>query len=510
MANFPSFQEYNEALRDPRSAFIDDELKNGTVKTSLHGTPMPFAGGLALAYKITHGSKKFAARCFHKNIDALHSRYWAIGKRLASLNAPYFVDFEFQDPGINVAGRQWPIVKMGWAEGAGLASFLASNYANPSALQNLDGAITSLAAFLENNRIGHGNIEPGNLLIRDNGLTLQLVDYDGMYLDEIKSLGCREAGLRNFQHPERTIENWGPTMDRFSFLLLHVVINLLVKAPDLWTITQPDRDSLIFKANDFENPSDSPVFRLLFARPDLSGLAQAFAKVCESSIDTVPAIGEFDAGKIAESTRRSSTNSGYLGNYPVLDAHDYASCLEKVGDVVELVGKIESSKPGFTKKGKPYYFLNFGDWRGDAVKVSVWPKALKKSGIDFDSLEGKYISITGLLEPPYVTRTYSHITITLGENTPLKELSPEEAKYRLGSAARYGQRTQSDSSGIPQPLDPHPGRRLYAKLEKKPAVIERKKPPAADSHKKGKINLMVVFWQFAGIAAFFTLIWLLL
>lgn len=460
MAPFPTFQQYNEALKNPAAAFVDAELKAGTIKTNLHGQPMPFAGGLALAYKIGCGPNKYAVRCFRKDVEALRTRYWAIEKRLRGLNSPYFVDFALQDPGIVVDGQKFPIVKMAWAAGTNIASFLASNHENPEALEKIDAALFDLAQFLEDNRIGHGNIEPGNLLVAPSGL--KLIDYDSMYLDEISALGSRERGLRNFQHPERAVESWGPDMDRFSLLLLHVAIGILKREPGEWRASQSDRDAIIFTANDLANPSRSPVFRRLEANPRLAGLVSAFRQVCEGAFAAVPSLKDFDARNISVQAPGAGRPGGYIGNYAVLSGADYDGCLAHVGETVELVGRVQDVKLGFTKRGKPYYFVNFADWRGNAVKLTAWPKALKKSKIAFDSLPGKFVTATGLLEPPYVTNSYSHISLSLSETTPFREITAGEAAWRLAPPA-------------PAAQDPHPGRRLYPRLEKKP----RAKPQSA-------------------------------
>ncbi len=66
--SYPSITEYQDAVQDPRNTFSDQELKVGNVALSPLGLPMPMSGGFALTYKVQSGSKKFALRCFHREV----------------------------------------------------------------------------------------------------------------------------------------------------------------------------------------------------------------------------------------------------------------------------------------------------------------------------------------------------------------------------------------------------------------------------------------------------------
>ena len=71
----------------------------------------------------------------------------------------------------------------------------------------------------------------------------------------------------------------------------------------------------------------------------------------------------------------ASSGATYIGAFPLLDASDFASALASVGRKVELIGKVVSVKEGVGKrgigKGKPYVFVNFGDWLGESVRLTI-------------------------------------------------------------------------------------------------------------------------------------------
>lgn len=221
----PTLEQYNEAVQNPGTAFFDPDLQKGTVRTTGMGLPRPACGGLALTYTITARSGKYAVRCFHKEARDREKRYAALSSKLACLKSSYFVDFSFQKNGIRILGKPYPIVKMAWARGVTIGEFIDANFRKRDALLALKKSVFDLADFLEKNHISHGDIQPGNLMVADEGRSLQLIDYDGMYLPELANLTSQEAGHRNFQHPDRERLNpWNERTDRFSFILLSIVV----------------------------------------------------------------------------------------------------------------------------------------------------------------------------------------------------------------------------------------------------------------------------------------------
>ena len=181
--SYPSFEKYNEAFQLHSKLLTDSELAKGNVKKTGLGVPLAISGGFALTYTIECGSKKYAVRCFHKESKSLEQRYLEISKKLKSLSSAFFLDFEFQPKGIIVDGNSYPIIKMAWAVGTTLGEFLDDNYDNQLYITNLSNALVKLSEYLEGNSVSHGDIQTGNLMISNSGSSIQLIDYDGMYID---------------------------------------------------------------------------------------------------------------------------------------------------------------------------------------------------------------------------------------------------------------------------------------------------------------------------------------
>lgn len=438
---YPTLEQYNEALQHPQTAFFDSELKMGNVSTTGLGLPLALCGGFALTYSIQCAGKKYAVRCFHKKSNLIESRYKAISNKIGQLRSPYFVHFEFQNTGIKVNGQIAPIVKMMWASGETLGEFIEGNYRKRDKLTSLRNSLQSLARFLEEKGIAHGDIQPGNVMVSSGGQAIQLIDYDGMYVDEIRSIGGAELGHRNFQHPKRNEQVWNAQLDRFSFIELNLALSILEVHPDFWGQTRSDGDSILFKANDLANPSSSSLLSNLSGIPQFSTDVKNFAAICQSHFEKIPTLEDFIAERnipqvqISISAQPTAAPQQYIGAYAVLDASNYLLCLQYVGDRVELVGKVVEVKEGKTRRGKPYVFINFGHWKGQTVKISIWSEGLAAlTQKPNSSLIGKWIAVTGLMEPPYQNArfNYSHLSISITQANQLHILQEAEARYRLG------------------------------------------------------------------------------
>ena len=399
------------------------------------GLPLAACGGFALTYTVANGSSKYAVRCFHKEAKDREKRYDAISRKLSTLNSPYFVGFKFQKDGIRVKGSPYPIVKMSWAKGVTIGEFLDTSFRNRESMLALKKSLFDLSLFLKRNQISHGDIQPGNIMVADDGRSVQLIDYDGMYLPEISSLTSEETGHRNFQHPDRArINPWNERTDRFSFILMSLVLDALAADSQLWIRTRSDGDKFLIGANDFVSPGSSKGFGELSSIPALKDNVARFSSICCGEYNAIPTLSDFlnPTFQIRATVPTVARKVGYISTYPVLDVTNYDLCLKHVGNMVELVGKVVDVAVNTTRWGAPYIFLNFSDWRGKAVKISIWSDYLAKVGnVDFKKLKGKYISVIGLMQPPYVNPrfNYSHLSISL--DTTVNEIDENEARYRL-------------------------------------------------------------------------------
>src|SRR5215471_3628099 len=443
---YPQITEYQEAVQHPPQAFIDPELKQGTVAENNLGLPLVMSGGFALTYAVTTPSKKCAVRCFHREIPSIQQKYDSISKKLRSLTNGFFVDFDFQQSGISVRQQVFPIVRMDWVGGDTLGVWLNKHFDDPRALEKACTDFASIARPLERDGIAHGDIQNGNVMVTNGHI--KLIDYDGMFVPGMRPGNGSETGHKHFQHPDRRVSSFGPGMDRFSFIALDLSLKAVIEDKSLYLKFREGGETIIFKANDFADPQNSAVFRRLFTMPKLREQAHNFAAICEAPLAAVPTLDEFLAGgkipaakmpiKPSPAAEGKPRATAYIPAYPVVDALNFSAALQRVGDRVELIGRIVEVKPGSRKRGKGpakhYVFINFGSWHGNIVKISIWSEGLAKlKERPSKGWIGRWVSVTGLVDVPYESKRhgYKHLSITVHEDGQIQQLDEAEAGFRL-------------------------------------------------------------------------------
>jgi serine/threonine protein kinase len=153
----------------------------------------------------------------------------------------------------------FPILMMSWVTGENMNQYIKRNLNNPNALTVTAKSLLKSVQEMVKSNIAHGDLSGDNILVRENG-EINLIDYDGMYVPAISSLGASEAGHEAFQHPKRMTE-FNERLDYFSCLLIYVTLLALSKKPELWQFNDGDGDKLIISGDDLNDPSHSQVLK---------------------------------------------------------------------------------------------------------------------------------------------------------------------------------------------------------------------------------------------------------
>ena len=443
MATYPSIDQYNDVVQHPYHAFTDPVLKSGAVDKSGLGLPLALGGGFALTYGVTSGGRKYAVRCFHKDAAYLERRYAQISTATANDGSGTFVGFEYQARGILVNGSHYPIVRMEWATGDTLGSYLENNHTDAAKIRALREDFRELNRLLSSKGLAHGDIQNGNLIV--NGL-LRLIDYDGMFVPGMTVGDGTEIGHRHFQHPKRREKSFGPDMDRFSFILVDLSLRLIETEVSLFKKFS-NGENIIFSASDLNDPLRSAAFEDAIKVSGCTQDVENFIQICKASLEQVPTLEDFLANRsipVVGSDERglrpkaSRVQPVYVGAFDAVDAREYDLVKRYVGKRVEMIGQITEVKEGRTRKGKPYIFINFGHWRGRIAKINIWSDGLVKLNTKPNVLwSNKWVSVTGLVDPLYTSKhsnKYTHLSITVTEANQLHIISEAEARRRLGGA----------------------------------------------------------------------------
>jgi len=453
---YPTTEQYMEALQFPSKHLKDVELANAKVESTGMGLPFARSGGFALTFKLIGPGKSWALRLFQKDRvgDKLGERYGAISRGIKSCGLPYFVEFSFLPAGISIQTQTYSCVKMGWAEGTVLGTYIEKNKRNKAALLQLRQNIQKMAADMERVGFAHGDFQTDNLLVSASG-GLKFVDYDAFFVPEIAGLGAIEVGYPNFQHPERgKLKPFDNKMDRFSYLVIDSALNALISNPDLWDKVSADPQGLLVRASDFASPHTSVSFHALALDPNVGTVYKRLAAVCEGKYADVPLLSDFLAGKgpaalnlkpistitSSQSTKNSSASVGstYQTNTSqVISGDNFLAAKGAGGRFVEIVGFIKNVDTRPTKYGSPKVFLIFGTVSGNSVYIPIWAEGIANLNAAGKSVgaqsKGEWVSVTGMMDADFATGSWSRTGITVVDASQINFISEAEAKRRLTS-----------------------------------------------------------------------------
>lgn len=287
---WPTPQDYNEAVQNPRLAFTDADLRNGQPELNPLGIPRPISGNFACVYKMQSGGQRWAARCFISEVSDQQRRYEAISTYLAKASLPYTVPFTYLPAGIKVQGRNYPLLKMQWVQGESLSSFVGRSIGYPDTLLSLAKVWSRMMADLKEVNVAHCDLQHGNIIVV--GDQLRLIDYDGMFVPALSGKQSNELGHRNYQLPTRTARDYGSYLDNFSAWVVYVSLLALAVHPELWSAHRGGDECLILRKDDFLRPESSAILRDLNASPNtqLRFLVELFTSLVNLTPQDVPAL----------------------------------------------------------------------------------------------------------------------------------------------------------------------------------------------------------------------------
>src|SRR5438046_6121128 len=195
---------------------------------------MPRSGNFADVYECQcPGGKKWALKCFTREVPGLRERYAAISAYLQQVKLPFMVDFNYLDQGIKVRGQWYPVLKMHWVEGFTLNEFVNQNADQPAYLDMLGQIWVRLARRLREAKMAHCDLQHGNVLLvpgsTAKSLGVRLIDYDGMCVPALAQKKSGEIGHPAYQHPQRLREGiYSVDVDRFPHRVMYTALRPLM------------------------------------------------------------------------------------------------------------------------------------------------------------------------------------------------------------------------------------------------------------------------------------------
>lgn len=300
MRAFPTPSQYREAVQLPEAAFTDPELQQATPEVDALGLPRAISGAFATVFVLQGRARRWAVRCFHAPVPNLAERYQALARHWERHPELPLASFTLQQAGIRVDGQLWPMLKMEWVEGISLNRFVAAHLEQPQMLDRLIEAWVALVMQLEASGMAHGDLQHGNVLVapENDRLKLTLVDYDAVYVPALRGRKSSELGHRNYQHPDRSEEDFGPWIDRFPALVIYVALQALRHRPEL-ARRYPLDEALLFRAGDFFAPERSPLLQELADVASLQPFVTLLRQACYLTPKQVPSLADVHQQKVA-------------------------------------------------------------------------------------------------------------------------------------------------------------------------------------------------------------------
>lgn len=298
MDRYPTPGDYQEAVQVPEVAFFDPDLQRATPEVSTLGLPRAITGAFAAVFPLHREAHRWAVKCFLTDVEDQRTRYQAIASHLHDAPLPYTMPFDYQPRGIRVEGRVLPIVKMAWAPGASLYAFVDEHREEPELLRTLAARWAAMLKDLRAAHVAHGDLQHGNVLVsrQETGLHLHLVDYDTMWVPALEGRTSPEVGHRNYQHPDRSEQDFGAYLDHFAGLAIYTALLACAERPSLWPRFTTG-ENVLFRASDFYDPSRSALLDELEDLQTLGSLLDVLRTACYLEPEAVPPLDEVLAGE---------------------------------------------------------------------------------------------------------------------------------------------------------------------------------------------------------------------
>jgi predicted Ser/Thr protein kinase len=277
---WPTLNDYNLAVQNPRLNFSDPELQCGGPELTRLGLPRARSGNFGSVYRFYCGKNEWAVKCFTSRVQDQHERYAAIDEHLRRVKSQYTTEFQFIQNGIRVGGRWYPVLKMQWIQGESLNRYIDRQLRNaPTKLLELAREWELLICSLDRDSIAHGDLQHGNILVIDH--QIKLIDYDGMYVPKLNGKLSHELENPHYQHPGRCERHFGSYLDNFSAWVIYVSLRALGRRPDIVQHLPISEEHLLLRKEDFAKPYSSKRLDVLMRQPEpgLQALATLFLRL---------------------------------------------------------------------------------------------------------------------------------------------------------------------------------------------------------------------------------------
>src|SRR6266487_463380 len=267
---WPTPEEYGDALLNPHTALLNNELKRKQISLDAFGQPLRLNSG-GTRYVCVYRLDDWVIRCFaadpSRNIfppPDIEERYHNIITFVQSTgnDLAFLVPNKWTAPGIRVKANDFPILRLKYlANGKKLGEYLAEHYQKREVVSLIAQDWLKIIQLFEDQQVAHSDLDLTNVLVWGTypSLSLRMVDFDGMYVPyfEGKGMSPADAGHRDFQPAQPGIRKFNAEMDRFSALIIYLSLYALEMNPSIWVKCKASERRLLLGRTDFEHLAQS-------------------------------------------------------------------------------------------------------------------------------------------------------------------------------------------------------------------------------------------------------------
>ncbi len=264
--DWPRPDDYDWAIRNRQTAFYDPAIRRGAIQ-EVAGRPARL-NAVGSKYICVYRVGDLVVRCFAAQPPNIYPppgilrRYRAITSYLQSKQRelPFLVEHTWIDHGVNINGKDLPILKIPYIQHSQPLGEFLMDHSTDSDFRQLASSFANQWLYiirqLETFKIAHGDLDLTNILVHGTApnFSLSLIDFDGMYVPTLANSGLAVAdnGHDHFQPVNLALRTFGPTMDRFSALIIYLSLSGLSKNPSLWGNCEAEENRSLLGADDFK------------------------------------------------------------------------------------------------------------------------------------------------------------------------------------------------------------------------------------------------------------------
>jgi hypothetical protein len=237
-----SITDYIATLENPTGVFRT--LAGVEVERDIYGEPAIRAGNSAAVFTYladdavgkTGNSRRRFLKCYIRPNPHLRTIYEYVERTAPPLlPAVRLLRDELYVHTLSGAAGWVDLVEGEWTEGVTLDAEVAraAREGDTVRLGRLAAAFDGLCRELLASEWAHGDLKPENIIVRNGGDALTLIDCDAMWIPALAGMRASELGTIAYRHPARTAAHFDKRMDDYAALLISVSLHALALASEL-------------------------------------------------------------------------------------------------------------------------------------------------------------------------------------------------------------------------------------------------------------------------------------